>query len=73
MKTKKILTTAAVVLFIIATLWLLQRLVVPKYMGDVVEGNFIAEYYDEEKDHDVRDRDEKNAWPRKDRFLLAGS
>ena len=53
MKTKKILTTAAVVLFIISTLWLLQRLVVPKYMGDVVEGNFIAEYYDEEKDHDV--------------------
>ena len=53
MKTKKILTTAAVVLFIVSTLWLLQRLVVPKYMGDVVEGNFIAEYYDEEKDHDV--------------------
>ena len=53
MKTKKILTTAAVVLFIISTLWLLQRLVVPKYMGDVVEGNFIAEYYDEDKDHDV--------------------
>ena len=53
MKTKKILTTAAVVLFIVSTLWLLQRLVVPKYMGDVVEGNFIAEYYDEDKDHDV--------------------
>ena len=53
MKVKKILTTMAVVLFVIATLWLLQRLVVPKYMGDVVEGNFIAEYYDEEKDHDV--------------------
>ena len=53
MNTKKILTTAAVVLFIVSTLWLLQRLVVPKYMGDVVEGNFIAEYYDEEKDHDV--------------------
>ena len=53
MKTKKILTTAAVVLFIVSTLWLLQRLVVPKYMGDVVEGNFIAEYYDEEKDHIV--------------------
>ena len=53
MKTKKILTTAAVVLFIVSTLWLLQRLVVPKYMGDVVEGNFIAEYYDEEKDHNV--------------------
>ena len=53
MKTKKILTTAAVVLFIVSTLWLLQRLVVPKYMGDVVEGNFIAEYYDEDKDHEV--------------------
>ena len=53
MKVKKILTTVAVVLFILSTLWLLQRLVVPKYMGDVVEGNFIAEYYDEEKDHDV--------------------
>ena len=53
MKTKKILTTAAVVLFVASTLWLLQRLVVPKYMGDVVEGNFIAEYYDADKDHDV--------------------
>lgn len=53
MKTKKILTTVAVALFILVTLWLLQRLLVPKYMGDVVEGNFIAEYYDEEKDHDV--------------------
>ena len=53
MKTKKILTTAAVVLFVVSTLWLLQRLMVPKYMGDVVEGNFIAEYYDADKDHDV--------------------
>ena len=53
MKTKKILTTVAVALFILVTLWFLQRLLVPKYMGDVVEGNFIAEYYDEEKDHDV--------------------
>ncbi len=53
MKTKKILATVAVVLFVISTLWLLQRLVVPKYMGDVVEGNFIAEYYTKEKDHDV--------------------
>ena len=53
MKTKNILTTLAVALFILATLWLLQKLVVPKYMGDVVEGNFIAEYYDADKDHDV--------------------
>lgn len=31
----------------------LQRLVMPKYMSDIVEGAMIAEYYKEEKDHDV--------------------
>ncbi len=40
--------TAAV---IIASLCFLQRL--PKYAADVVEGALIAEYYGEEKDHDV--------------------
>lgn len=30
-----------------------QRLVVPKYMGMVVEGNFTREYYREEGSHDV--------------------
>lgn len=53
MKAKKILTAVIAVLFITGTLYLLQRLVMPKYMGDVVEGNFTAEYYDAEKDHDV--------------------
>lgn len=38
---------------IFLTLFLLQRLLVPKYVADVVEGAFIAEYYDEVKDHDV--------------------
>lgn len=37
----------------LAGLWLLQRLVTPKYMGDVREGAMIAEYYQEEKNHDV--------------------
>lgn len=32
---------------------LLQRLVMPKYMGDIREGAMIAEYYREEKNHDV--------------------
>ena len=32
---------------------LLQRLVMPKYMRDVTEGAMIAEYYKEEKNHDV--------------------
>lgn len=36
-----------------AVLFLLQRLLVPKYMGRVVEGAFIEEYYDEKSPHDV--------------------
>ena len=36
------------------SLILLQRLLVPKYVTDVVEGRMIAEYYEEsDKDHDV--------------------
>ncbi len=46
----KVVGSAAVVL---AGLFLLQKLLVPKYVTDVVEGAFIAEYYQEEKDHDV--------------------
>lgn len=53
MKGKKILTTVIVALFVIGTLYLLQQLVSPKYMADVVEGNFTAEYYTQEKNHDV--------------------
>lgn len=30
-----------------------QRLVMPKYMGDVLEGNFTEEYYNETTNHDV--------------------
>lgn len=42
------------VLIVAGSLYLLQRLVMPKYEGDVVEGNFIAEYYrQEDKNHDV--------------------
>lgn len=42
----------SVVLFIILFL-AVQRLVVPKYASDVLEGNFTAEYYDETIEHDV--------------------
>lgn len=38
---------------VISSLFLLQRLLTPKYVDDVVEGAFVAEYYQEEKDHDV--------------------
>ena len=41
------------IVVIVAVLVLLQRLVMPKYMGDVKEGALIGEYYDEEKDFDV--------------------
>ena len=34
-------------------LFLLQKLLMPKYIDGVVEGSFIAEYYKEEKDFDV--------------------
>jgi len=40
-------------LAVLAVLFLLQRLLVPKYVDGVIEGAFIAEYYREEKDHDV--------------------
>ena len=38
---------------VLTGLFLLQRLLTPKYVDDVVEGAFVAEYYQEEKDHDV--------------------
>lgn len=41
------------VLAILLVLYLLQRLLMPKYMSGVVEGAMVAEYYDEKKDHDV--------------------
>lgn len=40
-------------LIVLSGLFLLQRLLSPKYVDDVVEGAFVAEYYRDEKDHDV--------------------
>jgi len=50
---KKILIIITTVIFIFAVLFLIQRLFMPKYVSEVVEGNLIAEYYDDEPDHDV--------------------
>ena len=52
-RSRKVLTICLVVIFILATLFLLQKLLVPKYMTGIVEGAMIAEYYDETHDHDV--------------------
>ncbi len=52
-KKKKIVTACLITVSIIISLWILQRLVMPKYMTGIVEGAMISEYYGEEKDHDV--------------------
>lgn len=53
MKCKKTVRYIVSAVIVAGSLFLLQRLLVPKYVSDVVEGGLIAEYYDEEKDHDV--------------------
>ena len=37
----------------LAILFLVQRLLMPKYVADNPEGALISEYYDVEKDHDL--------------------
>lgn len=49
-KTFKIIMSIFVIL---SSLWLLQELLMPKYMHGIIEGAMIAEYYAEEKNHDV--------------------
>ena len=53
MKGRKILEIGALALASAAVLWAVQRLLVPKYMGRVVEGAFIREYYEEKSPHDI--------------------
>lgn len=52
-RSRKVLTFCVVAVIVLVTLYLLQRLLMPKYMTGIVEGAMIAEYYDEEHDHDV--------------------
>lgn len=53
-KGKKWVKLIASVIIVVSILFLLQRLLVPKYVSGVVEGAFIAEFYQEErKDYDV--------------------
>ena len=55
MKQKKKLIVFWIISIILSIIILafLQRLFMPKYMHDVVEGAMIAEYYDTQKNHDV--------------------
>lgn len=52
-KKKKVITAVVMIGIVFISLWILQRLVMPKYMTKTVEGAMISEYYAEEKDHDV--------------------
>lgn len=50
---RKLIRRIVLVILSVVAFFLLQRLVMPKYMDDVLEGSFIEEYYDETTDHDV--------------------
>lgn len=50
---KTIMRRIVSVVIVIALLAALQRLVVPKYVDDVVEGGFTSEYYHEKNPHEV--------------------
>lgn len=53
-KTKTIFKIVLTISCCIVILWLLQRLCMPKYVDGVIEGAFIAEYYEEKnKEFDV--------------------
>ena len=51
---KKWLKYGFSIVIVIGVLYLLQCLLMPKYVTGIVEGAFVAEYYEEEnKDYDV--------------------
>lgn len=49
---RAVIILSTIVVFVLVFV-LLQKLVVPKYVDGIVEGALIAEYYDDEPDHDV--------------------
>lgn len=52
-RSRKVLIVCVVAFLVLTSLYLLQKLLIPKYMTGIVEGAMIAEYYEEEHDHDV--------------------
>ena len=50
---KQIVSVAAVLVVFSLVLSFLTRLLTPKYMETLVEGSFVSQYYEEEKNHDV--------------------
>ncbi|MCQ2080843.1 MAG: SGNH/GDSL hydrolase family protein [Lachnospiraceae bacterium] len=50
---KKVLKYVITIALILVILFFVQKLFMPKYVSDVTEGRLIAEYYEEEMDHDI--------------------
>lgn len=50
---RKVLFWLGMVALFAGSFWLLQKLLMPKYMDEVIDGALIAEYYEEELPHDV--------------------
>jgi hypothetical protein len=54
MKAKKVLKGILIIFIVLALLFLLEKLLMPKYMTSILEGALVSEYYHEEyKKHDV--------------------
>ncbi len=53
MRKKRIISAAVVAVLTVACLYVLQRLVVPKYQRGIVEGSMVEEYYRDESPHEV--------------------
>lgn len=47
------LALPAVVIVFLAVVWMAQRILMPKYQGAVIEGNFTEEYYRDPTHHDL--------------------
>jgi hypothetical protein len=52
-KTKSIVSVAVIVCLLITCLWFSQRLLMPKYISEIIEGRLISEYYDNAGGNDV--------------------
>lgn len=50
---KRILKITAALLVMVLVLFALQRILMPKYVSEAVDGRLIAEYYDSAQNHDV--------------------
>jgi hypothetical protein len=50
---KKMIPILLFFVVLVASLFMIQKLVMPKYMSGIVEGSLIESYYNEKEDHDV--------------------